>query len=227
MMRTKQFTPVDLQINKSRREILAVASTDNVDRDNEVVIPSGLRMSGINYAGRPILWAHDHKTPALGTIQWIKPDAHNLLLKYRMTDKGDFANLIFDLIQDDMISTHSIGFETFGERPPTPQELRERPDWQAAANLVTDYEVIEVSICNVPCNANTQVIAKRYSPELQALLGPAFQVKECWDYSPVEKAVVIPKPTYSRKWKDTERRINELIRQHDASEIIARVKGLA
>src|SRR5271166_988809 len=107
-MKTKQFEPTDLQVNKARREILCVASSDTVDRDQEVVIPSGLRTSGINYAGRPVLWSHDKTLPAIGSILWLKPQGNQLLCKYRITDKTDFANDVFELIQDDCLKFHSI-----------------------------------------------------------------------------------------------------------------------
>lgn len=227
-MRTKTLTPNDLQINKARREILCVASSNDPDRDLEVVQPEGLRMSGVNYAGRPVLWGHNKTIPAIGSILWLKADGDNVLAKYRITDKTDFARDIFELIQDDCLRFHSIGFEVFGERPPTPLEIKERPDWAGVRNIVTDFEVLELSVCNVPCNPEASVIVKSYSSETQRLLGEQWQPVDCWQYETksVETKPTLPTPRYTRVYNQ-DQHIKELLAKHDAENVIARIKGLA
>lgn len=237
-MKTKQYFPTELQIDRNKRDILAIASTDTVDRDSEVVLPSGLRTKGINYAGRPVLWAHARELPAIGSILWLKQSGNQILCKYRITDKTEFAREIFDLISDDCLKDHSIGFEVYDESAPTPGELKARPEWKEARNIIRDFEVMELSVCNVPCNPDASVVLKSCSTATKALLGSDWEIKDCWEWetkvaqvvAPAQvQPITIPKPKFSRvvKSKSNDQLILEAIQRHTAEELIAKLKGKA
>jgi hypothetical protein len=230
MMKTKQLITTDLEINKAKREILCVASTDDVDRDLEVVLPFGLRKA--NYAGRPVLWSHNHDTPSLGTILWLKPDSskRKILCKHRFSDKTEFARDVFDLLTDDppALNSYSIGFEVFAESGFSPDEIRARPEWANARNCIRDFEVLEISVANIPCNQNAIVIAKKFSPETQRLLGDDWQDVDMWEYTKAvaEPVATLPVPKFARKWNAQET-IAKVLRQHDANELLAKIQGKA
>ena len=238
-MRYKQFNPTDLEINKGNREILCVASSNAIDRDNEIVLPSGLRTKGVNMAGRPILWAHNRELPPIGSILWMKPQGDKVLCKYRLSDKTEFAREVFDLIQDDCLRFHSVGFEVFDESAPTPQEIKANPDWQSARNVVREWECLELSLCPVPCNPEADLVAKGISETTRKILGSDWEIKDCWEWetkavepeAQVEAPapVVIPRPTFARvvKRKSKDEMILEAIKRHTAEELIARIKGRA
>ena len=240
-MKTKRFIPTDFQIDRNKREILCIASTDTVDRDNEVVLPSGLRMKDINYPGRPILWSHNRDLPSIGSILWLKQAGNQILCKYRITDKTEFGREIFDLLTEDppSLKDHSIGFEVYEESAPTPAELKSRPDWKEARNIIRDFEIMEVSVCNVPCNPETSVVLKSCSPATKALLGSEWESKDCWEWesvaakakegpAPVAPApIVIPRPKYARKVRTANELLLKALERHTAEELIARVKGRA
>jgi hypothetical protein len=244
-MKTKANFPVELQINQARREILAIASTDCVDRDGEVVLPSGLRTKGVNYAGRPVLWSHDRQLPAIGSILWMKQTGDQILCKYRITDKTEFARDIFELIQDDCLKDHSIGFEVYDEGPPTPTELEQHPEWKDCRNIIREFEILEFSVCNVPCNpeAGTILKSKSYSDTTRKLLGSDWDIKDCWQWEtkvapesapqiqptvqPTPEPFVIPKPKFARKVLSTDEMILKALERHTAEELIAKIKGKA
>ena len=252
-MKNKQFEASELQVDKDRREILAIASCDSPDRDGEVVLPSGLRKKdsngkSINYAGRPILWGHDRTIPAIGSILWLKQVGNQILCKYRISDKTDFSNDIFGLIQDDCLKFHSIGFEVFDESPPTSEEIEARKDWAGCRNIIRDFEVMEMSVCNVPCNQYAEVVSK-CSTDTQKLLGDEWKEKDCWEFETKEKEevkevkevkveqqlfkptrvkqFVLPTPTFARKVKTFEELFLSALKNHSAEELIAKLRGKA
>ena len=216
-MKTKTFDQAELSINRDRRECLALISTNDVDRDREVVMPEGLRMKGINYAGRPILWSHDKSLPAIGSLIWVKPQGNGILAKFRFA-KTEKANEIYELVQDESLSAVSIGFEVFNERPISPLEIKDRPDWGNARTVIDDFEILELSVCNVPSNANARIVAK------------SVEDAPCWQWQAkaleAQPAPMIPTPKYARKI-DLDKTIRDVLRRHDASEIIARIQGKA
>lgn len=238
-MKHKQFQATDLQVDKAKREILCVGSDDSIDRDGEIVLPSGLRKKDstgktIQYAGRPVLWSHDKQIPAIGSILWLKQTNNQIVFKYRISDKTQFSRDIFDLVQDDCLKFHSIGFEVFEESSPSPLELKNNKSWEGARNVIRDFEILELSICNVPCNPDASVLVKSYSPETQQLL----DWQDCWEYSekaetiakePEEvKQIVIPTPKYAKSWEQKKLEIAlNTIAKHNAEELILKIKGKA
>jgi len=218
-MRIKQYAPTDFEINKDRREVLAVINTADVDRDNEIVLPLGLITSGINYAGRPVIDAHKTSQFPLGSILWVKPDKDKVLCKFRMSDKTEDANKAYELIQDSSLNYLSVGFLVVDESPPTIDEIKANSGWAKAVNVVRQWELLELSVCAVPANPNAKIVAKSL---------------DCWEWGEdtiAETAIdkpIIPTPKHYRKWNGNEfdQVIQRAIKRHNASEIIARVKGL-
>jgi HK97 family phage prohead protease len=230
-MKTKQFNS-DLQVNRDKREVLAIISTDDPDRDAEVVLPSGLRTSGINYSGRPICWSHNKQLLPVGSLLWIKPQDNNILAKFRISDKTQDANDVYGLIEDGTLSAVSIGFEVFGERPISELDLQSRPDWVAARNIITDFEIIELSVCSVPANPNARIIDKsldddcwQYDTKAITSVAELSKAFECMTANAITPPA-IPTPRYARKI-DLDKVIAKAIRRHDANELIARIKGKA
>jgi len=211
-LRFKQVAPDDMQVNQDRRECLAIVSTSDIDRDGEIVVATGLVTSGVNYAGRPVLLAHDTSKLPIGSILWIKAEKDKILCKFRLSDKTQQAKDAYDLVQDGSLRFLSIGFSVLQESPPTPQEIKDNPNWAGAMNVVRKLEIYELSLCAVPANPYTEIVAKDV---------------DCWQYeSKAETVKPVPTPRYTRKY-NIDQHIKDILRRHDPQDIVDRIKGRA
>jgi HK97 family phage prohead protease len=145
-----------LETGPGKREIIACISTTAVDRQNEVVLPTGMLRK--NHAGMTVFYNHDTTRP-IGVTQWIKPHNGRVLAKFRCTDKTPFARDIFALAQDGVLRTYSIGFRPLESSPPTAAELREHPDWAGALRVHRSWELLEFSLVGVPANPEALMLA--------------------------------------------------------------------
>lgn len=247
-MKLKQFKAEEVTVNVGSREVIAVISTDAIDREGEIVIPSGLIKT--NYGGNPVVmyshnWQSEHavgtESLPIGTTRWVKQVNNTIVAKYYVSDKTQFARDIFGLLQDGVLKAHSVGFTVLEESPPTPDEIRDNPEWANARNIVRQWELLEFSVVPIPCNpeALTMAVAKGYSPETIGFLGDDFApIPDCFEPSPVVKtpepvAPVVDYPTDNRvavpvvkSKRRTQKEIDAIVERVSA-EVIARIKGKA
>lgn len=130
----------------STGQMVAIASTNSIDRYGEVVDNNGWDLKG--YQKNPvILWAHDHTEPAIGTSKrtWVDGVGKKarLMIKPELHDVTPKAAAIKKLVEMGVIKTLSVGFR------PLEQE----------GNILTKNELLENSFCNVPANADAQMLA--------------------------------------------------------------------
>ena len=165
----KAFDARIVDTQPGRREIVACISTDAVDRQNEVVLPQGLRKK--NYAGMTVFYDHNTALP-VGAAQWVKQQDGRILAKFRCTDKTAFARDIFALAQDGILTSYSIGFMPLEASAPTAAEIAHHPDWHAARRIYRKWELLEFSIVGIAANPDATMLAisKKISPESLALL---------------------------------------------------------
>ncbi len=186
----------ELTVDAGKREVLAVISTDAIDRDNEVVLPKGLKKK--NYAGNPIvLFGHDTKCP-IGKCLWVKEADGKILAKTYISDKTQLSRDVFGLMQDGVLSAFSIGFSSLKSSPPSPSEIKARPDLKDVRKIHREWEMFEYSVVPIPANpqALTLAVSKGYSSEtLSAVFGKSEEGKgteEADTEDKVVKAVVVP-----------------------------------
>lgn len=117
------------------------ASTNDMDRSNDV-IPSSVWEEGIqNYLKNPIILAqHDHDDP-VGRMVEHKIDSKGLWIKGRISAAAE----IFSLVKDEVVTAFSVGFRIMDA------------EYNAAAEVfvVKKLELVEISVVSVPCNQNT------------------------------------------------------------------------
>lgn len=123
-----------------------VLSDYTLDRDGERVDPAGWDLKA--YKKNPVLlWAHDHKTPAIGKVQSPKVKDGALSGKVVFdSDNDEFARLIEGKVKAGILSTGSVGFRSIQV---------EMPDQKAKDDawlIHRKQELFEFSICNVPSN---------------------------------------------------------------------------
>jgi HK97 family phage prohead protease len=163
-----------LQLESGSRTVVAIISTDAVDRDGEVVLPKGMRKKA--FQGNPVVFTnHDYFSLPIGKALWVKAEPQRVLAKYQVSDKTPEAQEVWDLLRDGILQAHSIGFVSHHASPPTPQEIQARPDWATARLVHRDWELLEFSVVGVPANPEALALAvsKGYSRDvLRKLFGP-------------------------------------------------------
>lgn len=126
---------------------IAVASTNSVDRHGEIVDNNGWDLK--SYKKNPvILWGHDHNEPAIGISKktWVEGAGKKakLMIQPILHDVTDKARAIKALVEMGVIKTLSVGFKPI-----------ESPD----GITFTKNELLEVSMVNVPANADAMMMA--------------------------------------------------------------------
>lgn len=126
---------------------IAVASTNSVDRHGEIVDNNGWDLK--SFKKNPvILWGHDHNEPAIGVSKktWVEGTGKKakLMIQPMLHDVTEKAKAIKQLVEMGVIKTLSVGFKPL-----------ESPD----GVTFTKNELLEVSMVNVPANADAMMMA--------------------------------------------------------------------
>lgn len=167
----------DLQLDEGSRTVLAIISTDSVDRDGEVVNPKGMHKK--NFSTNPIvLFNHNREELPIGKALWVKADTDEkgrgvIKAKYKITDKTPTGQMVFDLLKDGILTSHSITLLSNHSTKPTTKEINERPDLKDARLIHRDWELLEFSIVTLPANPDAVALAisKGYSGDVLKFLG--------------------------------------------------------
>jgi len=118
------------------------ASTQDVDRQGDIVPPQVWKQGLNNYLKNPVILAyHDHSEP-IGRMVDHRVDSKGLWIKARISAA---AAEVFNLIKDGVLSAFSIGFRIVDAEYNAAQELF----------VVKDLELHEISVVSVPANQNT------------------------------------------------------------------------
>ncbi len=137
-----------LEIQKAKDGgLVAVASTNSTDRHGEVVDNNGWDLKA--YKKNPlILWAHDHTEPAIGMSAktWVEGTGKKaqLMIKPVFHDVTEKAYAVKTLVEMGIIKALSVGF---------------RPLESADGVTYDKSELLEVSVVNVPANADAMMLA--------------------------------------------------------------------
>jgi HK97 family phage prohead protease/HK97 family phage major capsid protein len=138
----KSETPATTDGKIASVTIEGYASTNDADRQGDVV-PTSVWEKGIeNYLKNPVILAyHDHSEP-VGRMVEHRIDAKGLWIKARISAA---ASEVFNLVKDGVLTAFSIGFRIVDA------------EYNSAAELfvVKELELHEISVVSVPANQNT------------------------------------------------------------------------
>lgn len=184
-------------VDRDKRTLVWRISTDTKDRDQEVILPKGIKLE--RFKQNPsVLWAHDYSMPPIAKALWTKASAHELISKPRFVAEGkypwtnaDFASLVFEMYADGNMSTSSVGFIPVRGREPTEADLKARPDWAGTFYIHEEVELLEYSAVPVPSNPDALQLAakamKLDGPCLEALglakTDHAYGICDCGFYA--------------------------------------------
>jgi len=138
----KVFTVDKVEAVDEERAIVARVSTNDRDRDGEVVEPKGIDLSG--YTKNPcLLWAHRYDMPAIGKALWAKTDDKGLICKFQFAPT-QFADEIYQLYKGGYQRAFSIGFIPM--------------DFDSVEKVHRKVSLLEVSAVPVPANQDALVM---------------------------------------------------------------------
>lgn len=225
-MQKKTFE-FDISVDPGKREVVSIISTDAIDRDGEVVLPSGLKKK--NYAGNPVVLVnHNYESLPIGKSLWIKTAGDKVLAKTYITDKTQLGQDVFGLLQDGILNAVSIGFVPSKSGAPTEKEIKARPELAAAKNMIREWELLEYSFVTVPCNpeALTLAVSKGYSAEtLKFINGGTLPEVDRGEKFTGVNFQDLPDPIYCKEWKTIQADIDRICKQMRADNLFDRYRG--
>lgn len=128
-------------VTAGTRKIRGFASTDSIDRQKDVVVPSG----GEWQLPLPLLWSHSHQTP-IGIVESIERRSNGLWITASVAEGIEDADRIWKLIDAQLATGFSIGF--IGKKvEPLPNGGAKYVSW----------ELVEISVVVVPANADAKI----------------------------------------------------------------------
>lgn len=145
-------------IDSKTRTLRAVITTNDVDRDGEIIEPKAFKKRIDTFLDNPVLlWMHDPRQAPIGSAKGIEffDDRIEADLQFRAEGKSAIADEAWGLYEDGTLKSFSIGFRIF--------EVEESTDEETGRSLpprITDGELLEISAVSIPANPNA--IAKHF-----------------------------------------------------------------
>ena len=164
-------------INEEERSVIAVISTDSVDRDNEVLVPKG--MDAESFRKNPVIpWSHMTFDPPIGKALWVKRGIKRITAKVKFATT-ERAEEVWQLFKGGFLNAFSVGFKPLDGRRPTPDDIKANTNLANARFMFTKWELLEFSPVTVPANAEALALAvKSKSIKLSNELIECLHVEE-------------------------------------------------
>ena len=221
--RRKAITKIEEFIEGEWADI-SVINDETLDADGEIVLPSGCDLS--RFQKNPvIMFNHDYDSDPIGRAAWVvgSPKSNPTQIKMksiyapRPKDYPREATWrpeeVWGLIRGNFLPGKSVGYIATESRMPTPQEIAIRPELIDCKKIITQWQLIEVSVCPIPCNENalTEAVAQSF----KSLGIPPVEVKK----------IELPKPKVCHSWKHWERQAMNYFKLN-STELYERLHGL-
>lgn len=166
-IRKSGITQDDMELGEAERTCVQYVSTADIDRDGEILVPSGGVLTEFRKAPQ-VLWGHDYNLPPIGKDLWIRSTQKGIIAKtqYATTER---ANEIWELKKGGFLKTNSVGFM------PIKYTKQGDDDWDKLCDklhgqgytfdrtkvrkIYTKWVLLEHSDVSVPANINALVVA--------------------------------------------------------------------
>jgi hypothetical protein len=144
------------QLEDGSRTDISTVTTDDIDRDNEIILPGGIDLSDFRKSPT-VFYAHDYTKP-IGKALWIKAVGNGLDACTKYAKKPDgwqgpwLPDAVLSMMQEGIGCGKSIGLIPLSIRPVTRADLQQRPDWRGAKQIVDKSVMLEFSAAPLPVN---------------------------------------------------------------------------
>jgi hypothetical protein len=201
---------VTVQENDQDRFLTVVATTDDVDADGEVIVPSGADTDYF-FRNRKVTVDHSLSTvDVVGALHSANLKGNGWVCRLRMfkLEGNPLADDILTIAREVGIGV-SIGFVPTNYGPPTAEEVAKYGKGGAKVNtVIRNWKWVELSIAAFPCNVNCQsmsastnkgklaaldelVTKGRIQPQSAFALGMPVQGKQASLVVPKRRIVVV------------------------------------
>jgi HK97 family phage prohead protease len=133
--------PVQKFMSGGARAIRGWASTSDLDRQGDVIVPSGMTVQ----LPVPLLWQHLHDKP-VGTITTAEVRGSGVWIEAKLVDGIALADDALKLVEARAIDTFSVGFRILKSEPLPTGGLR-----------ITQWELLEISLVSVAANPAARI----------------------------------------------------------------------
>ncbi len=150
-------------------DVSCFMSTDQVDEDNEVVLPGGCELGRFEKNG-PLMLAHDWQKAVsyyplpIGQVEWVKKRPHGLLGGIRFARGSEMGREVKALVDEEILRGVSVGMRVLDQSAMTRAEADSRADWQAAfartkgrINVIRKWKLLELSVVPIPSNEDALI----------------------------------------------------------------------
>ncbi len=151
------------ELKDGERTDVSVITTDDVDRDRDVVIPGGIDTSQYNGV---VPFAHIYDALPVGRCLWIKKTDNGLKAKTQYASKPNgwsadwFPDAVLSLMQQGTCTGKSIGFIPLSYREPSVEEIKARPELgQRYVGIIDKCTLLEYSVAPVPANPMAEMVS--------------------------------------------------------------------
>ncbi|MDX2100900.1 MAG: pesticin C-terminus-like muramidase [Alphaproteobacteria bacterium] len=145
-------------VDRVRRTVAVVASTELIDRAGDRVLVEGWQLDA--YRRNPVvLFAHRDRDPPIGRALEVSVRNGRLTAVLQFADAATypFADQVFRLIADGYLNAVSVGF-----RPLTWVRSSE-PTRKGGKDILTQ-ELLEISVVPIPCQPDARIVGRSFSP---------------------------------------------------------------
>lgn len=150
-----RFAVADPQaVAEESRKLRFVFSDGTIDRAGDSIDPAGWDID--SFLDNPVaLWAHDSSAPPIGRASNVGPIGGKLMgdIEFMPADISPFADSVYRMVKAGFVKAVSVGFV------PLEWAFAQDKDRPYGINF-SKQELLEISVCPVPCNPNALQEAK-------------------------------------------------------------------
>lgn len=148
------------------RAVVARISTTAVDRDGDVILPSGLDVA--DYKRNPVvLLVHDSGKLPIGRVESIKKQSNDVMAKVVFAERPIshpasaewIPDTVLALFQQKVLNAFSVGFTVDNDGIRIAEAKDKSRFGDHARRIVTRWKLIELSVVPVPANQEALAVA--------------------------------------------------------------------
>lgn len=174
------------------RTVIARISTTSVDRDGDVVLPSGLKLQ--DYRKNPVvLLNHDNGSLPIGRAMSVRRSSDHVVAKIKFAERPAehpitaewVPDTILSLFKQDILRAFSVGFIPIDMRDSTDKDRKRYGD--DVRRVITSWNLMEFSVVPVPANQDALAVEVAKSSGF---------LKEAWCLPTSSPKLVVPRRTF-------------------------------